>query len=84
MQGELDRCRSLPNGVPGEAQRKRVRWGKEEKGSERSFSPKGGNGVHGLCDDAGGVSFADGGVLAPQFLSSTAHAEFHRTKGPFV
>ena len=33
------------------------------KGSERSFSPKGGNGVHGLFDDAGNVSFADKGAV---------------------
>ena len=29
-----------PNRGPAEAQRKRVRWGKEEQGSERSFSPQ--------------------------------------------
>ena len=29
-----------PKWGPGAAQRQRVRWGKEEKGSERSFSPQ--------------------------------------------
>ena len=28
-----------------------------------AFRPKGGNGVHGLFDDAGNVSLADKGVL---------------------
>ena len=42
-----------PNGDPDKAQRKRVCWGKEEQRSERAFRPKGGNGVHELCDDAG-------------------------------
>ncbi len=53
------------------------------KGSERSFSPKGGNGVHGLFDDAGNVSFADKGVhpvgvlIVRQDTSTAPPGRFH-------
>ena len=62
-----------PKRVPAEAQRKRVRWGKEEERSERSFSPLGENEGYGAIDDAGGGKISDfaGGVPAPQLLAST-------------
>ena len=44
----------LPKGVPAEAQRSGFGGERRRKEVNGAFRPKGGNGVHGLFDDAGG------------------------------
>ena len=73
-----------PRGSPAKPSASGFAGDRRRKGVNGAFRPKGGNGVHGLFDDAGDVGCADRGVFVRQFHVFSAFAVLLSTKASLV